>query len=241
MDRRIVIAALRIGTKYGFNDITQEALRRISICYPKSLKDLQSHGERCKPTCPVIWEEEGASSIAIFSLARQLGLVDLLPAALYQCCVMLRPCWLLLSGIKVVPENDYCYLTQQEVEDCLETRDELLSQNIKIYAALERMTPGPQCPERDSGERSNCIRTVKDFVLNSLRFSLFARHDALSAIDPCMDYFLSGPPKRFICESCKANAYATVAEIQEETWSKLYRRFNPTEVSTEHIICYMMR
>lgn len=230
MDRFIVIAALRIGTKYGFNDIRQEALRRISTCYPKSLKDLQSHGECCKPTCPVIWEQEGASSIAILSLARRLGLIDLLPAALYR-CTALRPRWILRSGIQAYPDNDYFVLTPQEVEDCIETREELHSQNIAIYADLETMTPGAQCPERDIGKRSRCIRTVREFVLNCLRSASLDRPDPLSAMDTTITEFVSARPKRTMCESCEARVYATIAEKQGKVWSKLYRKCNPADVS----------
>lgn len=241
LDRQVVIAALRIGTKYGFNDIREEALRRISICYPKNLKDLQSHGERCSSACPVIWEEEGASSIAILSFARQLDLIDLLPAALYRCSAVLIPSWILHSGIQADPDNDYFLLSPQEVVDCIKTREELHNQNIRIYAALETMTPGPQCPERDNGERSRCMKTVKSFILGSLRSTHFEEHAALAPLNSHVTDFIFGPPKRFICQSCEANIYTTAIEKQEEIWSKLYRRCNTADVSTEQIPCYMMR
>ncbi|KAI0091055.1 hypothetical protein BDY19DRAFT_679462 [Irpex rosettiformis] len=53
----VIAAALRLGTKYAFHAIRQEALRRISLCYPKELKEFQAHGEELcdSPRCPIFW------------------------------------------------------------------------------------------------------------------------------------------------------------------------------------------
>ncbi|KAI0697613.1 hypothetical protein BC835DRAFT_1270241, partial [Cytidiella melzeri] len=79
-----IAAALRVGTKYAFDAIREEALRRISVCYPKDLAYLHV----CKPddedtACSASWGN--TDCIAIFHLARQLGLDDIIPAALYKC------------------------------------------------------------------------------------------------------------------------------------------------------------
>ncbi|KAI0783906.1 hypothetical protein BC629DRAFT_1518042 [Irpex lacteus] len=213
------IATLRLGTKYGFSDIKQEAMRRISICYPKELRELQEHGQHveCDNTCPVIWNKENA--VAVFSLARQLGLDDLLQAAFYRCC-MLSCRWLFLSAAESLPQNLYFVLTPQELQDCITFKTLLHVENVKLYKALQGMAPCNMCPNRERGQRSPCIKTIHAFILDSLRLGDVQMHDALSPLDALIVSFVArSPPKRSLCDSCADAAHDIVFANQEMIWA----------------------
>ncbi|KAI0684713.1 hypothetical protein BC835DRAFT_1310434 [Cytidiella melzeri] len=121
-----IAAALRVGTKYAFDAIREEALRRISVCYPKDLAYLHV----CKPddedtACSASWGN--TDCIAIFHLARQLGLDDIIPAALYN---RSRG-----GGLHI--------LSLSELKDCMQAREDLLLDNLRFYNNILNTDPSP--------------------------------------------------------------------------------------------------
>ncbi|KAI0091090.1 hypothetical protein BDY19DRAFT_933662 [Irpex rosettiformis] len=226
VDLATVVAALRIGTKYGLDTILQEALRRISTCYPADLHALQKHPP-CSSTCPIIWNTE--DPIAVFHLARQLDLDRLIPAALYKCAneVQITSLFSASTG-----KNGRLHtLSLEELQDCIQARDILTVENVSLYDIFSDFHPVTLCIRWDPVTYiTPCADTMKDMVVAAHSNGFTRGERAFRRLKKWMNgYQTSASPS--LCSGCAFDLAFQVEERQTEVWTGLRERFcsNPCD------------
>lgn len=232
-------AALRLGTKYGFKEMREEALRRISACYPKDLQNLHTGANDCDDPgrCPIAWKE--GDCIAVLHLARQLGLDDLVPAALYRCANDVSIEQLFTAAATRTGVHS---LTFQELQDCMQSRRELLAVNIKLYDMFSQMVPAcvraPQEPTADGGpddtegrlQESKCRQRMKDILVWAHRDGSLDASLALFPMDAWIDYNVEPDA---LCSICGSNLKSTHSGQREEIWAGLRNKYCTNVVKFE--------
>lgn len=189
---------MRLGTKYGIEEMKQEALCRLSACYTKDLARLHTHkGDSNNATeCPISWKAEDC--MGVLHLARQLDLDELIPAALYRCANDVT-----LDQIFQVAANHQRLqtLTAQELQDCICSRNDLISENIKLYDMFSELQPSTECSATKLGlrEESTCIQTMSTMVLFAHKHGYFGGSLALFPMGEWIDS-RTGPGQ--YCPSC---------------------------------------
>jgi len=74
----VVAAMLRLGRKYGFDSLYTDAKSRLTIEFPTKLNDITT-----EYTCI---EDQKSLIVDVVNLAREIGVLSILPFALYSCC-----------------------------------------------------------------------------------------------------------------------------------------------------------
>ncbi len=128
-----VSALLRLGSKYQVDYLRDEAIHRLERCYPKSLRafgDVHHFDaeDKDKPISDLTPEH----AIVVVNLARICDLSGPLPPALYLCAQL--PLATILRGVPttVEPSPVLGRLSSDDIEICLNSRQELL--RIRITA-----------------------------------------------------------------------------------------------------------
>lgn len=211
--------------KYGLEKMKQEALRRLSVCYAKDLAYLHTGADDCSDPakCPITWQE--GDCIAVLHLSRQFGLDDLIPAALYRCANDVS-----IKKLVQAAANDgrVHTLSFQELEDCMQSRRELLSDNISLYRMFSAISA--DCAQ-GSERVSSCRQTMKDMVMWAYAGGYFDSSLALHPMDRYVDYN-TGPDA--LCSHCGPYLKSVNAQMRKEIWSRLRSQY--CAVSTEQIV-----
>lgn len=76
----------RLGKKYGFEELRDDAARRLQHLYPSSLKEFQSCWYTPGSTTSSYIQFYPEITFDVINLARETGFVSILPAALYLAC-----------------------------------------------------------------------------------------------------------------------------------------------------------
>ncbi|KAI0091080.1 hypothetical protein BDY19DRAFT_680917 [Irpex rosettiformis] len=259
----IVAAAIRLGYKYAFNEIKDEALRRISLCYPRDWKkshwDSHWHGGSNQeqpetsadaegiPACQIVWNPTG--SIVVFHLARQLGLDDLVPAALYRCANDLS----VESLFAATNQKDRFFtLSQSELQDCIQAREDLSAHNVSLYGILSKLKISPECALKlkNQDQTSSCRNTMSVMtthahashfmdgraVLDPFRalFSRYKSHESANLKhSKATNHHTTGSlaevgvPSPSLCSACFSDIYLHFLRKQEGVWVELSTKFCP--------------
>lgn len=84
----VVVAFLRLGKKYEIEILHAEALRRLHHDFPSNPENFNKWGSgpfnECRRRSMIEWEY--GKNVAVANLAREQGLLCVLPLALYRCC-----------------------------------------------------------------------------------------------------------------------------------------------------------
>ncbi|KAI0059069.1 hypothetical protein BV25DRAFT_1829394 [Artomyces pyxidatus] len=141
----VVSAFLRLGTKYDIKQLREEAIHRLSICYPNRLYDYYKLEDadfvRPIPSDPTHCEEFLVSLLALV-----YDLKALLPVALYKCCVS-TPADAFLPMVDKARglSGGTVRHAQLFLQTCLAGRAKLVKQRAKVAFAFLDGTLGPQC------------------------------------------------------------------------------------------------
>ncbi|KAI0783917.1 hypothetical protein BC629DRAFT_1440631 [Irpex lacteus] len=235
-----VAAALRLGTKYGFESMRQEALRRISVCYAKDLDDLHTSADDCSDPvkCPIAWESE-RDCIAVFHLARQLGLDDLVPAALYRCAndVSIEQ----LFEAAAVSNDDRLYmLSYQELQDCIQSRQELLAYSIKLSPVPSKIEPScdvlsnEPVPEKKDASSWKPKKLMKNIVTRTQSVELFDSSKVIHSMDALAQGNIW---PNLLRSASDPSLKSTKAQTRDEIWSRLrkYCAVSPTQAANDPV------
>ncbi|KAI0091069.1 hypothetical protein BDY19DRAFT_933534 [Irpex rosettiformis] len=224
-------AALRLGSKYRFEEMRREALRRISACYAEDLTKVHIHAEDSSDDsskCPILWGKEDC--IAVFHLARQLSLGGLIPAALYRCANDVS----IDQLFQAVASHSRLYiLSLQELRDCVQSRADLISENIQRYRMALEMKPDVPCALANSSwwQTSNisCPQAMKNVVASAYRKGRFDGALALSPMDGSQE---ANTKCHSYCAPCEEYFNTTYTQQRKAIWSRLcnkYRDAHETE------------
>ncbi|KAI0783936.1 hypothetical protein BC629DRAFT_1594063 [Irpex lacteus] len=215
------VALIRLGTKYAFHALQKDVLRRVSVCYPKDLKDLQSHGEDLcdSPDCPIIWGP--TDCIAILHLTNQLNLHEYVPAALYKCANHVSLPQLLIAFNNPTSHNHS--LSSAEFQYCITAREYLSSENAALYRLLSELEP---YEHRNKRSKSMCAKYIQTMVAEAHTKAFSDGRDVLDRLD---NWILSheGDSPSALCSLCAPGMVRVVEEKQQDIWSRFYKRYGP--------------
>ena len=204
-----MVAALRLGLKYTINEIKDESLRRLRKCYPKDLENNHWHihlatgsffsatsQSKDASVCAMVWKPR--DSIAVLHLARQFGLDELVPAALYACAVGLSSADLVSAASN--QEHPLYALTQPELVECYQVRECLSTDNHRLYDVLSRSMASITC-SRQHGAKQSCS-SVMDAMVGSAHFcQMMEQRHVLAPLDSWLSqYNRNGPTS--LCKHC---------------------------------------
>lgn len=210
----------------------QEALCRISACYTKDLARLRTHeGDSDNATeCPISWKAEDC--MGVLHLARQLDLDELIPAALYRCANDVT----LDQIFQAAAEHQRLHtLTFQELQDCVCSRNDLITENIKLYDMFSELQPKRQvfrCKTEGEG-RIDMHTDQRRMVWCAHKDGFFHGSLALHPMDKWIDDWTK--PGQ-ICPSCGEHFKCTNARRRSEIWSLLASKYCESRkpVSLQH-------
>ena len=227
MEFSVIAAALRLGTKYSFQAIRQEALRRISLCYPKDLKDFQLHGEEpCdSPQCSIVWGP--FDPIAVLNFARQYDLPDFVPAALYKCANHVSLSGLFLATTQAV--GRYHKLSFEDLQDCIRAREYLAEENALLYNAFSELGSAENIVQNRFGIHPHCADGIKTMILDAHNSTFTEGRDALDPLDSWISLY-GDHEEDPLCARCVRTLRQLVNGRQLITWSTLSKMFCPTSV-----------
>lgn len=86
----VIAAFLRLGKKYEIELLHADALKRLHYEYPSTLEDL----DQCNRYSMIDENYSTGTTIVIANLAREQGLLRILPLAFYRCCQLYTAKWL---------------------------------------------------------------------------------------------------------------------------------------------------
>ncbi|KAJ6596319.1 hypothetical protein DFH09DRAFT_1134619 [Mycena vulgaris] len=212
-----VAAMWRIGKKYGFEELQDDARRRLKHLFPSTLSDFQA---RYYPSPPTSGESpRSASQIATYpgliydaiNLARSTGLLSILPAALYCACAY-------SPNLRTVHEHILFGMRRHNgVRVHLSDADKALC-ILASSDLLERQWEGPYrwAHGRDTASKCSLWQTC-DWTRNAVKRSLGVPVHILVALDP----MISGGPTLVLCDTCEALSHATFFTGQQKFWNDL--------------------
>ena len=231
-------AALRIGTKYEFSMLRQEALRRIVICFPAELGAFQAHMSAevaCDTSrCPFTWDR--TTSLAVCYFASRFNLFELLPAALYRCATQntLSELFSIVSTPATKGEHPYP-LSIEDFRKCLEAREYLVSRTRSIQQIISNCWPWPSGCQH----QNRCVAAVKNMIFCLHERSVITDCDALRPLEGWIFGFREtkkqatlNPPPDLLCRTCVAHKMSSINEHQRETWE--YIRTNLCSLTVSH-------
>ncbi len=233
----IIAAALRLGQKYSFNVMHDEALRRLRCCFPKDRTLLYRYCDVDSDIEPADIEEnlsirpvrlEDKDCIAVFHLARQLGLNELVPAALYRCAndVSIEELFAAAGRTKLGVDK----LTLGELQDCMRAREFLSDETSAFRTVLSRLRPGADCARMEAHQKkSSCIVVTNILAAAAHEGKIMGRREAL---DPShfwiSNYAAHNNPQHVLCEPCSSSLTSIYKERQDGIWQRLGETFCST-------------
>ena len=233
-------AALRLGSKYGFEDMKHEALRRISTCYTTDLGNLHTHVDDCDDPCkcPISWEV--GDCIGVLHLARQLGLGLLVPAALYRCAndVPIERTFQTSTGQAQLPMLGF-----RELEDCVRSRDDLMLESVRLYGMFSNLQPSPGCLQvakkgtlwgkKDVG----CLQVLKTMIA-SAEGRNFCGPLTLFRAETYITSHTEPIPSGSFCAPCGEHFKSLHAQQREEIWSRFCEKYGNSyhSVSLQYLL-----
>ncbi|KAF8452873.1 hypothetical protein L210DRAFT_3315703, partial [Boletus edulis BED1] len=199
----VVTAFLRLGKKYEIRWLFDEACWRIKECYPSSLFSLLFLPPDLKH--PVTGRDK--YDFQLINLAREFGLLSLLPVAMYR-CVCSSPLTAILDGYYF--DGSLYHLTPANQKSCIMGRDKLLELRSLTFGWLKRQRP---C----------CIDEVKCALGNFATITELWCTDRPSSRDP----FMRWDPRwdsRF-CSNCMIFCHREIEDGREDAWDGLPSAF----------------
>ncbi len=232
---RVVAAALELGTKYAFDAMRGEALRRLSHCYPRDLEAVSDedkphcshHGHSVKTGCSIIWCEDSMTDpILAFRLARRLGLDDLIPMALYY-CVKEADLSEILSSLSD-QDGSFSKSSTQDLVAFIHAHEYLSIRQVDIYENFSTYKPSPHCANKDLHENFEgpCHKAKDSCASHTLFHHVFRRRDVFYPMDSYVED-MGGE----YCEPCSLYYKETIFKQQKEAWAYLRAKFGSSSVS----------
>ena len=243
-------AALRLGSKYALHELRDEALRRLRKCYAadwgndhwtlhlsyesdysnvagaQSIADNSTQLFNGGPDCPVVFNRH--NSIAVLHLARQFGLNDLVPAALYRCACDFDIDELFAATAS--PKDRYCVLTLAELQDCIQVQNDLAVARSRLYEALSHLQTSPACTQTpDSADTLEPCSIVMAIITSKLHSCQYFT-DTIDILDDDMGIMLQefDDGEENLCAPCFSYICSIAATKQKAAWAALCKKFCPS-------------
>ncbi|KAF7973894.1 hypothetical protein HWV62_14032 [Athelia sp. TMB] len=200
----VLAALLCLGRKYNIRKMQLEARKRIYSRYPTSLKEYDAAVRKW------IGLEPPAHSklCSVLTIARRAGLLSILPAVFYACCVTYS-----VSAVATKPA--FCLLPSDQIT-CLAGRHAMYDAQAEttfawVYTA-QTLDPNCSSPKRCHQARQKCLidrflPTPKDFGLDKWSYT---------------SVYIDGK----LCEECMEAAQEKHEAGRAAFWERLPTLFN---------------
>ena len=208
----MVRAIFMLATKYDIQYIADEAIARLKICFPTTLKRFE------ESTCfrnsilkgPLYLQP--TDSIAVVSLARTFNLPFLLPTAFYQCCQL--PASAVLNGINY--GREIVRLSQHDLQLYVDGRAALISHN---YSRLSHLTGTAHCED-------NCEPPLRTIASHALRDKKITGAASFDSVDAWLNQYQDEEEKQDLCVACKRAMERRLREDKHAMWKGLGALFD---------------
>lgn len=201
----VVQSLLRLGKKYGVDDLYVRALRRLEQLLPTDIKawDL---AQANSPVTP-----EPADIISMANITRELELNRLHAMALYMCCLL--PAATLVHGTSH-SRGTHEKLAPVDLAICIEAQPELLKEKLRTAAALTR------CKADRCLDRPRCTQMRLEMQEWSIRSTWLFKTDILATYDTWKGAAGRVTGEMF-CSTCDECFKATVQLCRESAIKRL--------------------
>lgn len=229
---RFIVSALELGTKYAFDAMRREALRRMSHCYPRDIETTMipegehcAHwGHRASAGCSIIWQR--TDPILVFRLARRLGLDDFIPMALYRCANSDLSLSELFSTV-VEQDGRPPILSIQELADCVQAREYLSVQQSAMYEKFATGGLSPDCLTRVPITHgvSHCRNIAESCAAYALGEQYMTHRDVFWPMSSWIE-----ENGQDLCKRCEMHYKKSILSLQKRAWAYLRERFGSASV-----------
>lgn len=219
-----ISAMLRLGTKYQFDDIREEAISRLRIYFPSSLADFRN--ELTTPRGPVasdypkvFWHSNTISdfncnhSLIVVTLARTFELNDLIPSAMFVCSALAFE--VMVFGVEDAYGNTV-KLSSDDLLLCLRGRELLVGRNLTNVKFLFEGDLSMKCENNDA-----CIESHR------LMLTAYGKGDWVVDGSPLQDsgWIQRGAVSKGMCPPCVRALVKSYDAQRQDLWNCLGHYF----------------
>ena len=200
----VVAAFARLGTKYDFRQLRNEAVKRLTFMFPSRLEDMGNI--HIEGNC--IIAETGLIFEAI-NLARETNMLFLLPAAMEYCCAV-HTIHDILNGVQR-PNKTPIFLSVEDQTACLSGWYELIHRQAEeTYRWLDRNAEGTLFPECQ--RRSRCT--------DGRRRIFYSMSHPVTCCVP-LEPWQGADWEKHMCATCNAASQAQHERGRQNVWNEL--------------------
>lgn len=172
------------------------------------------------PSCQVWWDNNDC--IAILHFARQLGLKDLAPIALFQCAAHISSTDILFAAASNENMDRIHTLSFAELQECIKVREFLVEQKLKFFKIFSDIQQSPRtCRQPFDVEKESCFATLAYLTATAHSSRSMT---SLMAMRP-MDEWLwrhsgdeNSPGRDNLCNACAPRVFTAFSELQKGIW-----------------------
>ncbi|KAJ7287173.1 hypothetical protein C8J57DRAFT_578563 [Mycena rebaudengoi] len=203
----VIGAHVRLGRKYGFKDLLNDALQRLTFEYPTTLEEFDALGDAASYSTTRIAEPTGLPSDLV-ALATQNDLLYILPCAYYRAAIPVQ-------GVVSSPRGDDTSVTLSPLaqETCILGREKLVQTQFKSGNTLGWLHTQDDPAPGDGCTNMSACALRREEQLQQLWFP-----PKLWALSPPASLRIDSWG---LCSSCEARAHASVAAGRAKMWEAL--------------------
>ncbi|KAJ7627207.1 hypothetical protein FB45DRAFT_1029564 [Roridomyces roridus] len=201
-----VAAMWRLGKKYEFEELRDEALERLEACYPSTLDKFKINVDQARTQTQPIAHYPGMHIDAI-KFARETGLVAILPAAYYACNNKKSQRDILeeiMDGV-LMEGGSRAHLSDNDKRVCILATSTLMQRQWQAYRAYKTDTTHRSCSTglqtalaRETLENTLCVDPLGPISLRNTSVNVYNA-----------------------CQACHTGASSLLNEEQAKIWNDL--------------------
>ncbi|KAL4062036.1 hypothetical protein V8B97DRAFT_1107250 [Scleroderma yunnanense] len=216
----VLTAFLRLGEKYEIKTLYNEAKARLAKCYPSSVTDLTSAKESMKNSLT----GSDPHHFRVINVAREVGLLSVLPAAMYLCLLECPP-QTISDGYET--SDGHCSLSPANQSVCIAVQDSLASLRRQSFQWLG----ASQFARLQSHRSTRNACSDKPECLSGAHTILTELFFRTSLVDPLADWREDWD--EHFCDNCSVVARRQYGEARVALWASLPRIFGLGQSWTE--------
>lgn len=198
VSRNLVLSLGRVGHKYNIEYLRAYAIDKLKAYFPSTFDEFIEND----------FEDDPETLIGSVNLARSMGVVSVLPAALYQCTVLRVK--ELLDGVRR-DDGTVDRLSSEDLSRCLNGRRQLRHANNIGTAWLFNLKTGKECSSKDI-----CLRILRRLPEQWHTLGWFTTSAVLSVAEGTFLTLLND-----LCAYCKAQVEENERDGRRKIWVSL--------------------
>lgn len=214
---------LVLGTKYGVDELRQEAISRLMSTFaPRSLDEWDAlMPNSLSATLPAQWED---CLLDVTNVARTHELDRLHLFCLYHCCQLGAK--EIVAGKPRADGREDC-LPVEDIVSCIEGRAALTAANLRLLQSLQLAVGKTQCTSSTTcrAKTDNFLTRWRNLLIGPPARPRSMIHNPLG-VTPSMLAFLIRPMQ---CRVCTDAMKDTLREHREQIWKDLHLHLSQPE------------